>query len=84
MAESVAQAAMDSDRKTPLDAGTMAVIAIGSVLFIVILISSYLYFRKWRWHPTVSHQRSGPTTYKRPFRPNTGTAGQRQLGTGKR
>ncbi|MCJ1424411.1 hypothetical protein MMC29_002299 [Sticta canariensis] len=42
MAESVAQARIGSDSKSALDAGTMAGIAIGSILFIVMLISSYL------------------------------------------
>lgn len=56
MAESVTQAAMGSDAKAPLNAGTIAGIVIGSILFIVILIAGYLYFQKR--HPKVSHQRT--------------------------
>lgn len=59
MAEPVAQAAMDSNAKDSLNAGSMAGIVVGSVLFIFILISSYLYFRKW--HGKGSHQRTRPT-----------------------
>lgn len=59
MAESVAQAAMGSNAKDSLNAGSIAGIVVGSVLFIFILISGTLYFRKW--HRKGSHQHTRPT-----------------------
>ncbi|MCJ1466890.1 hypothetical protein MMC07_005512 [Pseudocyphellaria aurata] len=62
MAESAAHAAMGSDATTPLRAGTMAGIVIGSILFIVIVVCSCLYIR--HRHRKVSHPHSPPTSHR--------------------